>query len=47
MMSYKMNARIKDGAMTEKSGCFGFAGGEGGGFIVVVFFSTRQVQEAE
>lgn len=24
MMSHKMDARIKDGAMTEKSGCFGF-----------------------
>lgn len=25
MMSHKMDARIKDGAMVEKSGCFGFA----------------------
>lgn len=25
MMSHKMDARVKDGAMTEKSGCFGFA----------------------
>lgn len=25
MMSHKMDARIKDGAMMEKSGCFGFA----------------------
>lgn len=25
MMSHKMDARIKDGATVEKSGCFGFA----------------------
>lgn len=25
MMSHNMDARIKDGAMVEKSGCFGFA----------------------
>lgn len=25
MVSHKMDARIKDGAMMEKSGCFGFA----------------------
>ena len=32
MMSHKMNASIKDGAMVEKNGCFGFAL-----FFLVVF----------
>lgn len=36
VMSHKMDARIKDGAMMEKRVCCGF-----------FLFSTRQVQEAE
>lgn len=43
MMSHTMDARIKDEAMVEKSGCFGFAPF----LFFFIFFSTRQVQEAE
>lgn len=44
MMSHEMDARIEDGAMMEKSGCFGFAPFL---FYFYFFFSTRQFQEAE
>lgn len=44
MMSHNMDARIKDGAMVEKSGCFGFAQ-----FLFVCLFVLvpGRFQEAE